>query len=187
MASPDDLPPPIYQLLELLASEPRVRLSAIVEAGLDNAFWAAWPMGLLEVEPSAVSRLQAALKHVCYRKLPVSLDPACWLSQEGRQRLDLLRLWRTDAGDSIASRLVDKKKDSAEKLKKSYPRNLKELKDLKSKVRTDKQQGMTQEDSVREFVEHRYPKLTTEEQILQKCSNLIRYLNRYKHLFRSTR
>jgi hypothetical protein len=187
MAGPDDLPPAIYQLLELLASKPHVRFSAIVEAGLDNAFWAALPLSLLEVEQSAVSRLQAALKHICYRKLPESIDPACWLSKEGRQRLDFHRLWRTDVGDSIASRPVDKKKDKAEKLKKSYPRNLKEMKDLRRKVRKDKKQGMTQEESVREFVEERYPKLTTEEQILKKRNNLIRYLNRYKHLLKSTR
>jgi hypothetical protein len=187
MAQTDDLPPPIYQLLELLAGKPLVRLNNIVEAGLLNAFWAALPLGLLEVEKSAGWRLQAALKHVCYHKLPDSFNTACWLSQEGRQRLELHQLWRTDEGDPTASRQVDKKKDTAEKLKKSYPRNLKVLKDIKRKVRRDKQHGMTQEQSVREYVEEHYPKLTSEEQILKQCNNLIRYMSRYKHLLKSSR
>ena len=90
-------------------------------------------------------------------------------------------------GDTTASGPVDNKLDSAEKLKKSYPRNLKELKDIKRKVRRDKQQGMTQEESVREYVEKHYPNLTGEEQVLRKCDSLIRYMNRYKHLLKSSR
>jgi hypothetical protein len=187
MAQPDDLPPPIYQLLELLASKPLVRLNDIVDAGLLNAFWAALPLGLLEVEKSALWRLQAASKHVCYRKLPDSFNTACWLSEEGRQRLELHRLWQTDEGDVSASRPVDTKKDNAEKIKPSYPRNIQELKAVMRKVRKDKQQGMTQEQSVREFVEEHYRKLTTEEQILKRCNSLIRSLNRYKDLLKPTR
>ena len=87
----------------------------------------------------------------------------------------------------IAARTVDKKKDTAEKLKKSYPRNLKVLKDIKRKVRRDKQHGMTQEQSVRDYVEEHYPKLTTDEAVLKKCNNLIRYMSRYKHLLKSSR
>ena len=186
MAQPDDLPPPIYQLLELLASKPLVRLNDIVDAGLLNAFWAALPLGLLEVEKSALWRLQAASKHVCYRKLPDSFNTACWLSEEGRQRLELHRLWQTDEGDVSASRPVDTKKDNAEK-KLLRPRNLKELQDVARKVRRDKkEQRMTQEESVDEYVEKHYPDLTTEEQ-WRKRDNLIRYLNRYKHLLKLTR
>jgi hypothetical protein len=185
MARPDDLPPPIYQLLELLAGKSYVRLSGIFESGLGDAFWAAWPMGLIDVEMSAIPRLQAALKHVCYRQLPESCNPACRLSQEGRKRLDLYRLWQTNVGD--VSRPVDKKKDNAEKLKKPYPRNLKELKAVKRKVRRDKKMGIPQEESVREYVEKCYPKITTEEQILKKRNSLIRYMNRYKHLLKSSR
>jgi hypothetical protein len=84
-------------------------------------------------------------------------------------------------------RPVDTKKDKAEKIKLSCPRNLKELKDLKRKVHGDKQRGITQEESVRDSVEERYPKLATEEQILKKRNNLIRSMNRYKHLLKSTR
>jgi hypothetical protein len=67
------------------------------------------------------------------------------------------------------------------------PRNLKELQDVARKVRRDKQkQDMTQEESVDEYVEKHYPDFTTEEQ-LRKRGNLIRYLNRYKHLLKLTR
>jgi hypothetical protein len=187
MTRPEDLPPSIYQLLELLASKPQVRLSGIVDGGLGDAFWAAWPLGLLEVEKSTLSRLQAGLQHACYRQLPESCNPTCWLSQEGRRRLDLHRLWQTEVGDPLAAQPMDKKKDTAAKSKKSCPRNLKELKDLERRVRRDKQQGMTQEDSVREYVEKRYPNLATEDEILNKRDSLIRSLNRYKQLFKSTR
>jgi hypothetical protein len=86
-----------------------------------------------------------------------------------------------------ASRPVDTKKDNAEKIKPSYPRNLKELKAIMRKVRKDQQQRMTQEQSVREFVEEHYRNLTTEEQILKRCQSLIRSLNRYKDLLKPTR
>jgi hypothetical protein len=86
-----------------------------------------------------------------------------------------------------ASRPVDTKKDNAEKVKLSYPRNLQELKAVTRKVCKDKQQGMTQEQSVREFVEENYPELTTEERILKKRDSLIRSLNRYKHVLKPTR
>ena len=85
-----------------------------------------------------------------------------------------------------ASRPVDTKKDNAEK-KLLRPRNLKELQDVARKVRRDKkEQRMTQEESVDEYVEKHYPDLTTEEQ-WRKRDNLIRYLNRYKHLLKLTR
>jgi len=85
------------------------------------------------------------------------------------------------------SRLVDTKKDNAEKVKLSYPRNLQELKAVMRKVCKDKQQSTTQEQSVREYVEENYTDLATEEQILKKRNNLIRYMNRYKHLLKSSR
>ena len=84
------------------------------------------------------------------------------------------------------SRPVDRKKDNAEKPKKSYPRNLNELIAVERKVRKDKKQGITQEQSVREYAEKHYPNLTGEEQI-RKCDSLIRSMNRYKHLLKSSR
>jgi hypothetical protein len=157
-----------------------------MEAGLGDAFWHAWPMGLLDVERSAVWRLQAGLKQACYRKLPETLNPVCWLSQEGRHRLELQRLWQAGGSDLTSSRPVDKKKDNAEK-KLFRPRNLKELQDVARKVRRNKkEQGMTQEESVGEYVEEHYANLTTEEQYRKRAS-LIRYLNRYKHLLKVTR
>jgi hypothetical protein len=97
---------------------------------------------------------------------------------------------RVDSEDLLGvppSRPVDRKKDNAEKLKKSHPRNLKELKDIKRKVCKGKQQGITQEQSVREYVEKHYPNLRVEEQVLRKCNSLIRSMNRYKHLLKSSR
>jgi hypothetical protein len=55
------------------------------------------------------------------------------------------------------------------------------------KVRKDQQQGMTQEQSARGFVEEHYRKLTTEEQILKRCNSLIRSLNHYKDLLKPPR
>jgi hypothetical protein len=92
MPCPDDLPRPIYQLLEHLASKSHVRLGEIGEAGLSDALWAAWPLGLVAAEESARWRLQAAVDHPCYRKLPDSFNPLLWLSRAGRERLDFDRL-----------------------------------------------------------------------------------------------
>jgi hypothetical protein len=86
-----------------------------------------------------------------------------------------------------ASRPVDRKKDNAEKVKLSYPRNLQELKAVARKVRKDMQQGLTQEQSVRDYVEENYADLQTEEQVLKKRASLIRSLNRYKHVINPTR
>jgi hypothetical protein len=184
MERPDDLPRPILRLLELLNSKSLVLLSEVVEAGLGDAFWHAWPGGLLDVERTAVGRLEAGLKHVCYRKLPDSLNPVCWLSHAGRHRLELHRLWHTS--DLTSSYPVDNKKDTAEK-KLSRPRNLKKLQDVARQVRRNKtEQGMTQEESVGEYVEEHYPNLTTEEQI-RKRDSLIRSLNRYRHLLKPAR
>src|SRR5437879_5254091 len=102
-----------------------------------------------------------------------------------------IRVIKSPAGHDVwvhSPRAVDKKKDKAEKSRKSCPRNLKELQIVARKVRSDnKRQGMTQEESVRVYVEEKYPKLVTEEQILKKRNNLIRYMNRYKHRLNQTR
>jgi hypothetical protein len=102
-----------------------------------------------------------------------------------------IRVIKSPAGHDVwvhSPRAVDKKKDKAEKLKKSCPRNLKELQAVARKVRRDKKrQVMTQEESVRDYVEEKYPELDAEEQILEKRNNLIRYLNRYKDLLNPTR
>src|SRR6516225_5402403 len=69
----------------------------------------------------------------------------------------------------LASRPVDKKKDKAEKKRKpSRPRKLDELKAVNRRALRDKKQGITQEESVREYVEEHYPQLATEAQILRK-------------------
>jgi hypothetical protein len=161
MECPDDLPPPIYQLLELLARKPLVRLNDIVETGLLDAFWAALPLGLIDVEISANWRLQAALKHVCYRQLPDSFNTACWLSVEGRQRLELHRLWQTDAREFIPTQrqqqILDLLNGHAKKLAQLANklgvqpstlsgRDLKELK-LRGRVRHDKRVGYWRPDA----------------------------------------
>jgi hypothetical protein len=102
-----------------------------------------------------------------------------------------IRVIKSPAGHDVwvhSPRAVDKKKDKAEKQKKSCPRNLKELQAVARKVCKDKKrQGTTQKDSVREYVEEKYPELDTEEQILKKCNNFIRCLSRYKHCLIPTR
>jgi hypothetical protein len=161
MTCPDDLPPPIYQLLELLAGKSYIRLSGIFESGLGDAFWAALPLGLIEVEKSAISRLQAALMHVCYRKLPETCNPACWPSQEGRQRLDLHRLWHTVEGGFLPTerqlRILDLLNGRAKKLAQLANalgvrestlsgRDLKELKE-RGRIRHNKRVGYWRPDA----------------------------------------
>src|SRR5215831_18389086 len=96
-----------------------------------------------------------------------------------------IQVIKSPAGHDVwvhSPRPVDKKKDTAEK-KLSRPRNLKELKTVARKVRRDKEkQGLSQKESVRDYVEEQCSKLVTEEQILKKCNNLIKSMNRYKHL-----
>jgi hypothetical protein len=101
-----------------------------------------------------------------------------------------IRVIQSPAGHDIwvhSPRAVDKKKDKAEKSRKSCPRNLKELQTVARRVRSDKKRQVNQEESVRGYVEEKYPTLDTEEQILKKRDNLIRYMNRYEHLLNRTR
>jgi hypothetical protein len=101
-----------------------------------------------------------------------------------------IQVIKSPAGHDVwvhSPRPVDKKKKTAEQ-KLSRPRNLEELKTIARKVHRDKEkQGLPQKESVRDYVEEQYPKLVTEEQILKKCNNLIRSMNRYKHVLEPTR
>jgi hypothetical protein len=112
-------------------------------------------------EKFAASRLEAGLKHVCYRKLPESFNPACWLSQEGRNRLDVHRLWQTDGGDFIPTRrqqrILDLLNGQAKKLAQLADtlgvqpstlsgRDLKELKE-RGRIRHDKRVGYWRPDA----------------------------------------
>ena len=101
-----------------------------------------------------------------------------------------IQVIKSPAGHDVwvhSPRPVDKKKDKAEKSRKSCPRNLKELQTVARRVRSDKKRQVNQEESVRGYVEEKYPTLDTEEQILKKRDNLIRYMNRYEHLLNRTR
>jgi len=77
-----------------------------------------------------------------------------------------------------SDKIVDKAKVSQER----RPRNLQELKAIRRKVDRGLKKGTSQQESVREHVEERYPKLQTEQAIRAKANALIRYLSRYKDL-----
>jgi hypothetical protein len=66
--------------------------------------------------------------------------------------------------------------------KQFVPRNLDELKRLQRRVNRGVRQGETKAESVRDFVEETYPKLTTESATKAKVAALIRALNRHKGL-----
>jgi len=77
---------------------------------------------------------------------------------------------------------VDTKRDRRKEQKSSRPRNLPELKAVQKEIKTNKKQGISQRDSIRDYVEETYPKLETERQITAKVNALSRYLSRYRAL-----
>jgi hypothetical protein len=112
------------------------------------------------------------------------------LLQSTRQHIGTSNLQSTDTSDAHnnlpkdqdttnrAGVELDKKKDTKKKQGKVRPRNLQELQAVQRKITRDKKQGLTQQQSVREYVEQKYHNLKTEKQIESKVTNLIRSLNR---------
>jgi hypothetical protein len=85
------------------------------------------------------------------------------------------------AGLGAVNESADTASDKRKKVKReSRPRNLKELKNVRKKMDRDAK-DKTQLESTREYVEEHYVRLNA-EQIERKAANLVRYVNRHKHL-----
>lgn len=138
--------------------------------------------------PSDISKLKTRFKaHYQAIRRTLAMVPeivGCFQSDLADAHNRALKDWVALSGQmpirkgETKSRLDTQKKNT----RVSKPRNLDELKRLQKRINKGERQHETKLESIRDFVETEFPKITTENAIQLKVQSLLRATNRYKHL-----